>query len=76
MQITLKAARVNAAMTQKEAAEKLGIPQRTLWNYEKGKSFPNVPMIVKIENLYGVKYEDIIFLPNDSVKREEDTVKA
>jgi transcriptional regulator with XRE-family HTH domain len=62
MAITLKAARVNAGLTQKEAAEKLGIALDTLRNYEAGETFPAVPTIQRIEALYGVSYNDINFL--------------
>lgn len=62
MAITLKAARVNAGLTQKEAAEKLGIALDTLINYEAGRTFPAVPTIQKIESLYNVSYNEINFL--------------
>ena len=62
MAITLKAARVNKNLTQKEAAALIGISVETLANYEKGLSFPNVPVIKRIESVYGVQYSDIIFL--------------
>lgn len=68
MAITLKAARVNAGMLQKEAAKKLGITQDTLRNYENYKSYPDVPMIKKIEELYKISYNDLIFMPSDHVK--------
>lgn len=63
MAITLKSARVNKGLTQKEAATMLGIAVDTLSNYERGKSFPDVPIIKRIEDVYGVSYSDIIFLP-------------
>lgn len=66
MAITLKAARVNKNYTQKKAAEMLGISQSTLMNYEQGKTFPPQPTIQKMETLYGVGYNDIIFLPKDN----------
>lgn len=62
MPITLKAARVNAGMTQAEAAKAINISLSTLQNYEAGKSFPNVDAIKRIEDAYGVEYKDIIFL--------------
>jgi len=61
MQITLKAARVNSGYTQKKAATLLDVAVDTLQCYERGKTFPDVPMIRKIENLYGVSYSDIYF---------------
>lgn len=60
-QITLKAARINAGLSQDEAAKALGITQQTISSYEKGESYPRVPMIKKIEDLYGVSYNDLIF---------------
>lgn len=65
MSITLKAARVNKDLTQAEAAKILGIAVDTLRQYESGKTFPDVPMIRKIESLYSVSYNDINFLSKD-----------
>lgn len=65
MKITLKAARINKGLTQKEAAKKIGISPDTLANYEKEASFPDIPVIMNIEKVYEVKYADIIFLPAD-----------
>ena len=60
--ITLKAARVNAGLTQEEAAKSLEISVFTLLNYESGKSFPDVKVIKKIEKLYGIPYHRLNFL--------------
>lgn len=49
--------------TQKEAAMAIGISVETWANYEKGKTYPDVPMIKKIEDVFDVTYNDIIFLP-------------
>lgn len=67
MAITLKAARVNAGLRLKDAAEKLGVTDSTLRNWERGKTFPSVPQIGAIESLYKISYADIIFLPQASV---------
>ena len=61
--ITLSAARVNAGYSQKAAAELLDISNKTLCNWEKGKSFPDHPMIERLCNLYGVTYDMINFAP-------------
>lgn len=65
MKVSLKAARVNANLDQKTAARFIGVTPETLGNWEKGNSYPNVPQITKIEELYKVKYDDIIFLPEN-----------
>ena len=65
MKITLRAARVNKGLRQNEAAKKIGVTRDTLRNWETGKSFPDAVKIKKIEDVYGVGYNDIIFLPKD-----------
>ena len=64
LQITLKAARVNAGYTQKEAANKLGVSGATLVSWEKGASMPKANHIDAICNLYNVTYDELIFLPS------------
>ena len=65
MGITLKALRINAGLTQKEAAMVLKITPETLGSWERGETFPTVPQITKLEQLYNTKYADIIFIPNN-----------
>ena len=60
--LTLKAARVNAGLTQVEAAKKIGVSDATLLNYEKGRAFPDVRVLKRIEDVYGVEYRNLIFL--------------
>lgn len=59
--ISLKAARVNAGYSQKDAAVQLGISNKTLCSWENGKTFPDQPMIEKLCGLYGVTYDMIDF---------------
>lgn len=65
MAISLKAARVNAQYTQKEAANALKICKGTLARYENGKATPKMDMAQKIAALYGCTVNDLIFLHND-----------
>ncbi len=65
--MTLKAARVNAGLSQKGAAELLKISNCTLSAWEKGRSFPNAEKIMAICEIYGVSYNDLNFLPNNPV---------
>ena len=67
MGITLKSARVNKNLTQAEAAKKLEISVDTLSNYERGKSYPDVPIIKRMEDLYGIPYSELIFCPEITV---------
>ena len=60
-QITLKAARVNAGLTQLAVAEKLNISVATVKNWECAKTFPKQPHIEALCELYGVSYDNIFF---------------
>ena len=62
---TLKTARELNGLKQKDAAKLLGISVDTLRNYERGKSYPDIPILKKIEKLYTLPYSRIIFLPLD-----------
>lgn len=61
--ISLKAARVNAGFSQKDAAILLQISNKTLSNWENGDTFPSAKKIEQLCALYKVSYDDIIFLP-------------
>ncbi len=63
MQLTLKAIRVNKGWTQEEASKKIGINIDTLRNYENGKSYPDIPVLKKIEETYETPYDKINFFP-------------
>ena len=63
--MTLKQARELKDYNQEEAAKLIGVSKDTLGNYERGKSYPDVPVIRKIEEVYGVPYNRLIFLPLD-----------
>ena len=63
MQLTLKAIRINKKLSQEEASKLIGISVDTLGNYERGKSFPDIPILKKIEEVYGVSYNNINFFP-------------
>lgn len=65
MAMTLKALRINKGYDQKTASMLLGIAPETLSSWELGKTFPTVPQISAIEDLYGVTYADINFLPQN-----------
>lgn len=60
-QMTLKAARVNAGLTQADAANNLKVSISTIKNWESGKTFPRQPQIEALCSLYGVSYDHIFF---------------
>lgn len=64
--ISLKAARVNAGYTQKQAAKKLNVSNKTLNNWENGKMIPKADKIEPICTLYCMSYDDIIFFVDNN----------
>ena len=55
MKITLKAARINAGMTQKEAAERIGISEQTLSSWERCRTYPNVLEMENMRKVYHIE---------------------
>ena len=66
MEITLKAARINKQLQQKDAARALGVSVDTLSNWERGITYPNALQIERIIEVYKIPYECIKFLLNDT----------
>ena len=66
MKLTLKAARVNKGLTQKDAAKLMGVSRNVISNWERQISFPDVLQVQRIEEVYGLKFQEIIFLPSES----------
>lgn len=64
--ITLRAARVNAGLTQSKAAKEIGVTRDTLSNWENGKSAPSVLKFKDIERVYGIAYDNLDFLPQNT----------
>lgn len=66
MKLTLKAARVNKGLTQKDVAKLMGVSRNVISNWERQISFPDVLQVKRIEEVYGLQFQEIIFLPSES----------
>jgi transcriptional regulator with XRE-family HTH domain len=64
MEITLKAARVNAGLTQIQVADRVGTTKNTISNYERGITIPDMEMGMKLAAVYGCTVNDLKFRPN------------
>lgn len=62
MKISLKGARIEKNMTQRQAAEKMSVTKETISNWERGRTAPTWLQLMDLCNLYGVDISDI-FLP-------------
>lgn len=74
VKISLRAARVNAGLSQKEVAISLGISNKTLSNWENGDTFPSVEKINRLCELYHLSYDEINFLPEKFAKSEHEQI--
>jgi transcriptional regulator with XRE-family HTH domain len=59
MEITLKAARINAGLTQEQVKAKTGYSRNSLYRWEKGIGSPKWKDLKRLCELYGVPAECI-----------------
>ena len=52
--VSLKAARVNAELSQEEAAEQIGVRQETISSWENKKTYPKSNQLDKIAEVYHI----------------------
>jgi transcriptional regulator with XRE-family HTH domain len=52
--------RKNADMTQSELSEKLNLTRQAISKYELGDSFPDISIIMKISELFGISLDTLI----------------
>ena len=60
--ISLEAARVNVGLKQSEAAKQIGVTKQTLVNWEKGRTAPTMPKLMKLCDVYSVPLDCISLL--------------
>lgn len=63
IRISLEAARVNAKMSQAQAAQALGVSVATILKWEKGITMPSVDKAIALAGLYSMPLEYINFCP-------------
>lgn len=59
MKISLRAARVNADLTQQEVADKLGVSKCTIINWEKGVTKPKKHTLIALSSIYGIDIDNL-----------------
>ena len=53
--LTLRAYRITAGIKAQEIALTVGVTTDTVYKWERGKSFPNAPQMIKILELFAAK---------------------
>lgn len=67
VQISLRAARVNAGLTQAEAAKRMNIGKDTLLKWEKNPGYVNPIYQEIISKTYEMPIDNICFLPENRI---------
>lgn len=63
--VSLRAARINANMTQPDIAKRFGVSVKTVCNWETGKTCPSGIVLIQLCDIYGIPVDNIL-LPKKS----------
>ena len=61
----LKKERMRRDWTQDYVAEKTGTTKQTVCNWEKGRRIPRLPILLKLEDLFGLSHRELFAPAND-----------
>lgn len=67
--IIMKAARINANLSRREIADKMGVTERTIQSWENGERYPKFSSLKMFAEICGFEAEDI-YLPTNLCLRE------
>ena len=75
--LTLRAIRVNRGLSLEQASILIGISKDTLSNYERGDTYPDVPVLKRIEEVYKIKMlnDTVNFLLDDTAESGKEEKK-
>lgn len=74
--------RKEQSMTQKELADKLGVTDKAVSKWERGKGIPDVDSIERLSSVLGVSVSELFaakrdeILNNDKIPRNDEAVKS
>lgn len=63
LKISLRAARVNAGLKQREVAVLINVDKSTISSWERGLSQPKIEQAQALSEIYKIPLDDLIFLP-------------
>ena len=56
----IKNARIDAQLTQEQAAEALEVSRQTMSNWENGKTYPDIVSVIKMSDLYAISLDHLL----------------
>ena len=69
----LRGLRREKGMIQEQLAEQLGVTRRTVSRRVTGNNMPDLDILIKLSDLYGVDHRQILNGKRDNEKMNEDT---
>ena len=68
--VRLKEIREEKQLTQKQLANQLGVKQNSISQWETGRSYPSVEILIKLSDLFGCTIDELV----KGEKRDEHTI--
>ena len=68
----LKQARTDKNLTQEEVAEKVGVSRQTVYNWEQGKSYPDIASVMIISDICGISLDSLLKGDTEMIKHLEE----
>lgn len=72
--LTLKAIRINLGWSLEKASTEIGITPVTLSSYERGDTYPSLPIIMRILEVYNISFNRINFLLDNTALSDKKEV--
>ncbi|MFR4753532.1 MAG: helix-turn-helix domain-containing protein [Enterococcus raffinosus] len=74
----LKKQRQSMGLTQQEVADHLHVSRQTISNWEVGRNFPDIPMIISISDYYQISLDELLKGDEqlmDKMKKDAELIK-
>ena len=74
----LKKQRQSLGLTQQEVADHLHVSRQTISNWEVGRNFPDIPMIISISDYYQISLDELLKGDEqlmDKMKKDAELIK-
>lgn len=72
---TLKAKRKEQSLTQTQVAEKIFVSQKSVSNWETGKTYPDIDSLIRLAKLYDLSLDNLLLEGSDMVKNIKEKVE-
>lgn len=72
---TLKAKRKEQSLTQAQVAEKIFVSQKSVSNWETGKTYPDIDSLIRLAKLYDLSLDNLLLEGSEVVENIKETAE-